>query len=86
MIPNVLDLEPQQIVGIYDWVKFYRTDYIPLGKLIVCRVTLFNFEYPCTKKKQKKNNTKKQKPQNKRDFIMMKKANQKKHDVKLNQF
>ena len=34
LIANVLDLEPSQINGIYDWCTFYRKDYIPVGKLI----------------------------------------------------
>mmetsp|Transcript_100132 Transcript_100132/g.122545 ORF Transcript_100132/g.122545 Transcript_100132/m.122545 type:complete len:195 (-) Transcript_100132:23-607(-) len=34
LIPNVSDLEPSDVLGIYNWCTFYRKDYIPVGKLI----------------------------------------------------
>lgn len=34
LIPDITDLEPSQVISIYDWATFYRKDYIPVGKLI----------------------------------------------------
>jgi len=34
LIPDVTGLSPKDIIGIVDWAKFYRKDYIPKGKLI----------------------------------------------------
>jgi len=34
LIPDITDLEPSQVIAIYDWMTFYRKDYIPVGKLI----------------------------------------------------
>lgn len=35
LIPDITDLEPSQVISIYEWMTFYRKDYIPKGKLIV---------------------------------------------------
>eukprot|EP01084_Bolivina_argentea_P243794 408595_1 len=34
LIPDITDLNPGQVISIYDWATFYRKDYIPVGKLI----------------------------------------------------
>lgn len=34
LIPLVSDLEPGEVLGIFNWCEFYRKDYIPIGKLI----------------------------------------------------
>ena len=34
LIPDITDLNPSQVISIYDWMTFYRSDYIPVGKLI----------------------------------------------------
>lgn len=34
LIADITDLEPSQVISIYDWLLFYRKDYIPVGKLI----------------------------------------------------
>jgi len=34
LIPDVTGLTGEQMLGIEDWILFYRKDYIPVGKLI----------------------------------------------------
>eukprot|EP00483_Globobulimina_turgida_P005485 UN05495 len=34
LIPDITDLNPGQVISIYDWMTFYRSDYTPVGKLI----------------------------------------------------
>lgn len=34
LIPSVDGMPPNQINDIYNWLEFYRKDYIPMGKLI----------------------------------------------------
>eukprot|EP01083_Nonionella_stella_P016500 46062_1 len=34
LVPDITDLDPSSVISIYDWMTFYRKDYIPVGKLI----------------------------------------------------